>query len=205
MQGHSELIATRESLLSRLKDWEDAKSWREFFDAYWKLIYKTARKAGLDATEAQDAVQETLVTVCKNIRTFKYDRKRGAFKSWLLITATWRIRDQVRKRKRLQLVPFEHLEGEGGVTEIADPSEDTIARIWDEDWERTLTEAAIEKVKNAIAPKEYQIFDLAVLRDWPTRKIASTLNVNIGYVYLVKHRTAARIRREFRKLQEDPL
>jgi hypothetical protein len=32
-----DLIPTRQSLLGRLKDWEDNASWRDFFDTYWKL------------------------------------------------------------------------------------------------------------------------------------------------------------------------
>ena len=31
-------LATRFSLLRRLKDWADQDSWQEFFDAYWQLI-----------------------------------------------------------------------------------------------------------------------------------------------------------------------
>ena len=47
-----DLIPTRESLLSRLKNWDDQESWRDFFDTYWRLIFNLARKAGLsDADE----------------------------------------------------------------------------------------------------------------------------------------------------------
>ena len=42
-----ELIPTRDSLLSRLKDRHDDESWRDFFNTYWKLIYGVARKAGM--------------------------------------------------------------------------------------------------------------------------------------------------------------
>jgi len=38
-ENPDELIPTRQSLLGRLKDWEDQASWREFFDTYWRLIY----------------------------------------------------------------------------------------------------------------------------------------------------------------------
>src|SRR5262245_61835089 len=30
-----DLIPTRESLLSRIKDWDDRESWQDFFDTYW--------------------------------------------------------------------------------------------------------------------------------------------------------------------------
>jgi hypothetical protein len=36
------LIPTRRSLLNRLKNWEDQDSWEEFFNTYWRLIYRTA-------------------------------------------------------------------------------------------------------------------------------------------------------------------
>ena len=40
-------LQTRWSLIGRLKDMDDQQSWQAFFDAYWKLIYSVALKAGL--------------------------------------------------------------------------------------------------------------------------------------------------------------
>ena len=56
-------LPTRRSLLSRLKDWDDQESWRQFFDAYWQLIYNTACRAGLSHAEAQEVVQEVEISV----------------------------------------------------------------------------------------------------------------------------------------------
>src|ERR1017187_5732034 len=84
MNPENELLPTRQSLLSRLKDWNDQESWRAFFDAYWRLIYNAAIKAGLTDAEAQDAVQETLVSVMKSMPNFQHDAKKGSFKGWLL-------------------------------------------------------------------------------------------------------------------------
>jgi RNA polymerase sigma-70 factor (ECF subfamily) len=87
-------------LLSRLKDWNDQEGWKVFFDTYWRLIYHTAVKAGLTDAEAQDAVQETVISVMKSMPTFEYDSQNGSFKSWLLRLTSWRITDQLRKRQR---------------------------------------------------------------------------------------------------------
>ena len=57
MDVSEELIPTRWSLLSRLKDAADAESWQEFFDIYWRLIYRAATKSGLTDAEAQEVVQ----------------------------------------------------------------------------------------------------------------------------------------------------
>src|SRR5881396_1111589 len=89
-------LPTRQSLLSRLKDWDNHESWRDFFDTYWRLIYGLAVKSGLTNTEAEDVVQETLLAVAKEMPDFKYDPARGSFKGWLLEITRRRIANQVR-------------------------------------------------------------------------------------------------------------
>ena len=87
-------IPTRYTLLSRLQNWEDNESWRDFFDTYWRLIYTVAVKSGLTDTEAKEVVQETIICVARNIQKFKRDRKLGSFKGWLLQVTRRRIADQ---------------------------------------------------------------------------------------------------------------
>src|SRR5215471_8092195 len=95
-----ELIPTRASLLARLKDAGDDASWNEFYQLYQDLIFATARRAGLNEHEAQEAVQDTLVSVAKKIPRFTYDPAKDSFKGWLLTVTRWRIRDQLAKRAR---------------------------------------------------------------------------------------------------------
>src|SRR3989442_7225112 len=90
---------TRRSLVERLADWGDQVRWQEFFDTYSKLIYSAARQSGLTDTEAQEVVQETIITVAKSIDKLKYDPAIGSFKGWLLQITRWRIADQFRKRE----------------------------------------------------------------------------------------------------------
>src|SRR6267142_366377 len=91
-------LVTRASLLGRLKNWEDAKSWEEFAQTYSRLIRAVAFKAGLTESEAKDVEQETLLCVAKTIHEFESNPARGTFKSWLLILTRWRIADQFRRR-----------------------------------------------------------------------------------------------------------
>src|SRR5436309_3255208 len=104
MLNREELIPTRDSLLSRLKNSQDQESWQDFFNTYWKLVYGVAIKAGLTDQEAQDAVQETVITVARHIPAFKYDPSVCSFKTWLLNVTRWRISDQLRKRRPELLV-----------------------------------------------------------------------------------------------------
>src|SRR6185436_2740701 len=89
--GTESLVPTRQSLLSRLRDCEDQEGWREFFDTYWRLIYKVAREAGMDDSRAQDVVQTTFIYLSRRMPRFRYDRARGSFKAWLLRVTRSRI------------------------------------------------------------------------------------------------------------------
>src|SRR5258708_39977172 len=96
--AENDLIPTRQSLLTRLKDWNDQEGWRDFFDTYWKLIYSFAIKKGLSDSEAQDVVQETVFSVLKNLSSF--DPDKAPFKISLMHLTEWRITDQLRRRPR---------------------------------------------------------------------------------------------------------
>ena len=98
LQKQREWAPTRSSLLERLRVWNDHETWRLLFETYWKLIYGVALKGGLTAAEAQDVVQETMISVAKHMPTFEYDPAIGSFKTWLLNMTRWRITDQLRKR-----------------------------------------------------------------------------------------------------------
>lgn len=191
-----ELIPTRASLLSRLKHSDNSESWRDFFDTYWKLIYNAARRAGLKEVEAEDVVQETLLTVVRTIHDFVYDKKQGSFKRWLLKTTAWRVQDQFRKRATGQL------EFVAELPEAIHPMiENGVQQIWDAEWDQNLLSAAIERVKKQVSPKHFQIFDLAVHKQWSTSRISEELEVNAGCVYIAKHRVSMRLKRELATLR----
>src|SRR5258707_13657685 len=92
-------VPPRRSLVSRLRQWDDQESWGEFFSTYWKLIYSVATKAGLTEEEAEDVVQETVLSVAKKMDTFKYDPEVCSFRGWLMHVTRLRIIDQFRKRR----------------------------------------------------------------------------------------------------------
>jgi RNA polymerase sigma factor (sigma-70 family) len=205
MAEPEELIPTRDSLLSRLKDRDDHESWQEFFNTYWKLVYGVAIKAGLTDQEAQEVVQETVITVARRIPEFRYDPSVCSFKTWLLNLTRWRIVDQLRKRK--PDAAFKRRRSEATprtatIERIADPGGMRLERLWDEEWEHYIFEAAIERVKKQVSPEQFQIFALRVFKEWPVMKIARELEVSVGQVYLAKHRISALIRKQVKELEK---
>ena len=88
------LNATRRSLLSRVRNPDDQDSWKDFFDTYSRLVYSVADRAGLDRSECEEVVQETFIALSRKLPEFRYDPKIGSFKSWLIHTTQFKIRDQ---------------------------------------------------------------------------------------------------------------
>src|ERR1051326_403935 len=207
MATGDELLPTRQSLLSRLKDWNDQESWRVFFETYWKLIYQSAIKAGLSEAEAQDVVQETVLAVSKSMKTFEYKAQNGSFKSWLLNLTRWRIMDQFDKRQK-KIAPLSSAPtstGNATIERIPDPSAPRFEAAWDEEWEKTLLDAAVERVKKKVDPKHYQVFDLHVVQKWPIPKVAKALKIGRGRIYLIKHRINQLLKKEIDYLRTKPI
>lgn len=197
---------TRKSLIARLDNWEDQRTWDEFYQTYWRLIYAVAIKAGLRSEEAFDCVQETILSIAKQSKKQLYDPEQGSFKTWLMNMTRWRINDQFRKRKKDTAM----LEGEWAddrktavIDRVEDPNGDVLERLWDVEWKQGIADAALSRVKAQVSPKQYQIFDYYVIRQWDADKVQKKLNVSMAQVYLAKHRVGAVLKKELAKLEEE--
>jgi len=192
-------LPTRRSLVDKLAERGDQRRWNEFFQTYHRLIFNTARRAGLSEDEAQETVQETLITVSRNIGKLRYDPAVGSFKGWLLNIARWRIVDQFRRRDP-KLVDLPQTGGTAAIERLPQTGGLDLDTVWDQEWREQLFRSALETVKQRIEPRHYQIFDCYVLKDWPAQKVASELRVNLAQVYLIRHRVRGLLKAEIKKL-----
>lgn len=62
---------------------------------------------------------------------------------------------------------------------------------------------AIERIKTQIGVKQFQMFDLYVLKNVPLRQVTQTLHVSATLVYVTKHRVSALVKREVRRLEKE--
>ncbi len=210
MQPKDESYPTRASLLERLKDTADQRSWEEFCGIYGRLIRGFALKAGLSEEEADEVVQETLAAAAQHLPEFRYDPGKCSFKTWLLNLSRWRVTDQLRKRLPLAPRPAPNEASEdqtrtATIERVADPAGIELERIWDGEWRETLLQRALERVKERVASRQWQIFDLYALKAWKPGEVARALGVSIGRVYLTKHRVGAVLAKELRRLETTPL
>ena len=204
-----ELIPTRWSLIGRLKNWDDQVSWREFFDTYWRLIYGAGLRSGLTPAEAEEVVQETVISVAKSMPKFKADPAAGSFKAWLLTLTRWRIADQVRKRPReeqgrVHRSPDQHsTDTASTATEerIPDPAGNVLDVFWEEEWERKLMAAALDKLRLCVNAKHFQVFYLNAIKGISPEKVAKALSIKVDQVYVIKQRLSQQLREIIQELE----
>lgn len=193
----NELIPTRAALIGRLKDWRDHASWELFYETYWRFIFRVATKSGLTEAESDDVVQETMISVAKQMPHFEYDPAIGSFKAWLSNLVRWRIADQFRKRRpnEEQLSPVVE-------AALTDESDGTLFGM-ESEWETNLLEAAVYRVKHRIDPEKYQIFDTYVKKGSSPEKVAQLFGISVDQVYMAKHRITELLKKEVERIKNE--
>ena len=73
--------ATRRSLIVKLRDPADSAAWSEFVAIYEPLVYRLARRKGLQDADAHDLCQEVFQAVARAID--RWEPGRGSFRGWL--------------------------------------------------------------------------------------------------------------------------
>jgi RNA polymerase sigma-70 factor (ECF subfamily) len=188
-----DLEATRASLLERLKDAADHEGWQRFFRAYAGVIHGFALRSGLSRSDADEVLQETMISVAAEMPGFQYDPTRGRFKSWLFQIVRRRIADQCRKRARQQRWIADSREAEE-LPEAA--AEDPLQAAWEEEWRATRLARAIERVKARVSLRQWQMFELTALQGWPADRVSAVVGGNRAQVYMAKMRVGRLLKEE---------
>lgn len=197
-------FATRQSLLSRLKDLGDQDGWQEFFETYWRLIYAVARRAGLGDAEAQDVVQETMVVVAQQMPGFRYDPVRGSFKAWLHTVIRGRLSRHWRKARRHPSADAAwNGEGNGPGEDVATEAPPEFDALWQTEWERNLLDAALRRVQTKVSPRQFLLFSLTVIKQVPLATIRERYDANVAQIYLARHRVGRLVKAEVAKLRAE--
>lgn len=203
----SHSLSTRSSLLFRLRNWEDAASWQEFYQLYQKLVFGLASRAGLNRVEAEEVTQDVFKRVAETIAEFESNPQRGSFRGWLMNLTRWRIADKFRERQRAaRLAGPPHAgdntnTGTRTIDRIPDQSPENTDAAWDAEWQRHVLEAALQRLKTRVPAQHFQAFDFYVRQDWSVAKVARTLEMSPATVYVISHRLKKLLKAEVEKVQ----
>jgi RNA polymerase sigma-70 factor (ECF subfamily) len=193
---------TRVTLLVRLRDGRDADAWKEFFDLYGPVIHRFARNRGLQDADAADLMQDVLRSVARNAAKMEYDPKRGTFRGWLYTVTRNKIYNflngqRIRPRASGDEDSHERL---GSLPARDDDGPDA---DWEREYQRRLTDRAMEVVKVEFQPATWQAFWGTAVEGKAAGEVGAGLKMSAGAVYVAKSRVLARLRDEVKKMMDE--
>lgn len=183
---------TRTSLLSRIKDPEDALSWEEFDAVYRPLLIQYARARGLSAELAEDVAQQCMTAIATGIQSF---RRQVSFRGWLRGIMEHKVSDQLRKQDREVAARTRDFERE-------QQREDNPLLSWEREWNRTHLLYCLNQIRHEIAPMTFRAFEMYVLEEQSVKTIAAELGMSANQIYVAKSRVLARLRNRWGDLSD---
>jgi RNA polymerase sigma factor (sigma-70 family) len=191
---------TAPSLLVRLRDAGDAPAWTQFVEVYSPLIYRFARRRGLQDADAADLMQDVLANVARGIRTFDYEPTRGLFRSWLFTIVRRKIIDAARSRPKETTaagLPAEHDAAlEPATAEGAD------AEFWDLEYRLRLLNWGLDQIRAEFEDSTWRAFSLTALDRLPGKEVSERLSISVGAVYIAKSRVLGRLKEIMSRIDE---
>jgi len=180
-------VVTSLTLLNGLTDGSN-DAWTEFVLKYRPWLMKNCLRAGLTEDDAENVIQEVLLTLHRRISQFDRAR-RGSFRRWLRLVLRSRVADFFRGVSRYQ--------EELAIAAARRPkpgrsSENGVATRSAE--KRTRFTEAMELIKAEFSDRDFEIFIRYLAYGQSARSIAREFGITPNVVYLTRSRILKRVR-----------
>jgi len=190
--------ATSLTLLSGVRDWQNAPAWREFFRRYDALLTDWCGRL-LDPAAADEVRQRVWIELAGRMRTFRYDPQKS-FRGWLRELCRSRTVDFLRSRQR-QLRNVQPLD-EAAPSLAVDESDPAASNFEEaEPGDALLADLAAEAaavqsaVRKRVKPRTWEVFWQIAIADRPIREVAD----GYGLSYAAAFEAYARVGRMLRE------
>jgi RNA polymerase sigma-70 factor, ECF subfamily len=195
----TEFPDTRESLLAQIRSPANREAWDQFALIYRPIIYRLARRRGLQDADAQDLAQRVLMAVASAIGSYEKSSEPVRFRHWLRRVARNAIVNALSRR------PHDRAAGGTTVQELLmeqpdiDPESD--ARI-ELEYRRELYLRAARIVRADVEPETWRAFEMTVVENRSIEETAVELDKPVGTIYAARSRIMRRLREAVRELEK---
>ncbi len=187
------------SLLGGIKDSQE-DAWARMSLLYAPLVYFWCRQTGLQASDADDVVQEVLRTVATRVGEFQRNRSEGSFRGWLRTITRNKVGDFIRMDRRRRQVLDEMAPPENASN--GSKPQITARDGANQEETRLVFNQVLELIRTTFEEPTWRAFLRVVMDGAPPRDVAEELSMSVESVYQAKSRILRRIRDELRELGE---
>lgn len=183
---------TRASLILRLDDLDNNDAWIEFVSIYEPLLMSLATRFGMQASDAADVVQETLIAVSSSVAGYEPDDRPASFRRWLSTITRHKLIDQLASR-----ASRERGSGDTDVRQWLEqrPANESDESVWDLEQRRQVFRWAAESVAQQVSATTWQAFYRTSVQNESVQTVADSLNMQHGMVYVARSRVMVRLRK----------
>ena len=196
---NSSPLETRASLIERLQNPDDIAAWDDFSDLYAPIIYRSARRLGLQAADADDVVQEVLTAVTRSVGRWIERDDRGPFRAWLFRIARNTSIDFLTRRKHRPWAAGGDTAAEQ-LNHVEAPAD--VSSQFDFELRRTMFVQASEIVRGRVSETTWEAFHRTSVLQQPVEAVAKQLGVSVGSVYISRSRVMKRLQNEVKSFEE---
>ena len=190
--------ATRKSLLYKVKDQQDLKSWDEFTNLYRRYIYMVARNMNLTHHDAEDITQRALIKLWEKLPDFEYDRCRGTFRSWLCTIIRHMVINFV-KRKARMLTTLDDEEKSLTQNYLNKVTVPELKTLEEREWNTFLLNSAWESIKGQLTDKVREAY-LLLHKGQSLESVSEQLGIKLNTVYVYRLRVQQKLAKEITSL-----
>ena len=203
MSDNQDQFLTRETLLSRAKNQEDATAWEDFVNYYKDFIFIVIRHMNIPYNDCEDLIQETLLKIWKNLQKFDVDNDRAKFRTWLSTVIRNTVLNYIDKKNRNYKKEELVREEQEVRPELFNQSKDgQLDEFIEKEWQVYVTNLAMKKITPLFSPQAIEAFQRS-LDGESTEFIAEKLNIKPNSVYKLKNRVKGRLILEIKALKRE--
>ena len=189
--------STRSSVLRAVANTENEAAWQRFFDLYAGFVFSIARSKGLNDTDADDIVQMVFSDLVRNLPSFKYDREKGRFRSYLAALVKWRVIDRLKAVRRDADLKADFMEEAKSAATTED--EDFEER----EWQSAAMEETLRRIKPEVRPEHYAAFVASAVEGQDTDVVTKLYGISRDSLYQIRKRLTVKLREKLAEVRAE--
>jgi RNA polymerase sigma-70 factor (ECF subfamily) len=192
------MTETRLSLLARVRNLGDGRSWDEFHAIYRPLIFGYLRSMGLKDHDSHDLTQEVFCRLTNILPKFELDRRRARFRTYLWKLTYNTLVDRARRKKVRDRAEEEWVRR---FSEANESETRKLEELWTMQHRKRILEVVLPRVRATTSRTAWACFEGRLVHRRPAAELAAKLGISANAVYVYASRVLQEVRRRCAEIE----